>query len=388
MKRLLKIWPVALIAIVFLNMPSIKGLSGIQLDRSIHVEFSPPGEGEFTVLDLNEGPAGAVHLPHKERYLGKIINNYNFALEVEFEMEVEFLEAVYEGTRARWDNIIISVGAHEMNFNKLFSNDSPEKGSAGFITLQPGEELEVSIDQKSDVVVIGQPPRILHYFLGVARFYITGYSLEGEPIFYMEPSGDFLQQYFVKGEQNTNASTAGLILQNDTFAPVENWTDGHENTAFPDSLYPVQELYLSNLKGQIEYLQHNPESADAFCCWYEAADKADNTILYVRFEDPLLGLSGTQALKLLLRRTGNGERIPELDLDLYQDGRYVTSLTAKQNVECALGQVFTYSFEAEELFDLSGSALEAWLFGNKSGGFAQDVNTVEFGAIMWVPQYQ
>jgi len=382
MRNIIKIWPVILLVILLLNTPSIKGLTNVQLDRSISFQLVPGGE--LTVIGIGGGVPGALELPHQAENFGTLINNYSFDIELDIVVEVEFLEAEFDGNDPRWQQTRISVGNDRLNFGNISYNASKTLAT-DWINLEPGDELEVKLDGKSDFRV---PGGSLHYALGVARFYITGRIPGGEELFYIEPGGDLLQQYFFKGNQGLANSVINYELNNETDLAAEEQHVVTHPLLMNEMLYPLRELYVVNLVGIIDNLQSDPEDIEAFEYWYEAEEQTEDTVLYLLFDDPRAKLSGTQTIKILARRTDNGMSIPELDIDLYQDGNFITTLATREEIDSTGGTAFIYTFDAGILDDLSGTNLELWLYGNNSGGISSQRSTVEFGAVSWLARYE
>jgi len=382
MRKLIKVWPLILIVILLFNTPAIKGLTNVQLDRSISFQLIPGGE--LTVIGIGGGVPGALELPHQAENFGKLINNYGFDIELDIVVEVEFLEAVFEGTKAWWDNILISVGPNSLDFQRLFFGDSYKRLATGRFLLEPGGELDIKMNRRSDVIVIGKPPRILHYALGVARFYITGYNPQGEVIFYLEPSEDLLQQYFFKGSQVVANATYHSMQINEAEAVTEELESAVFIDSLPEYLDPIRVLHVENLNGFVESLQHDPEDPEAINDWYEAVDSTEDTVLYLLFDDPGVTLVGSQTIAILARKTDNSLNVPKLDLDLFQNGEYIITLVAEEEINSNEGAIYLYDFDPEILRDSSAVNLGIWLHGYHTGGAAEQRNTVEFGAIRWL----
>ena len=150
----------------------------------------------------------------------------------------------------------------------------------------------------------------------------------------------------------------------------------------PAQLYPVEELTTDNLEGDIEYLQHDPESDDAYDNWYEAVDNED-TELEVAMDSPENELSGEQTLGFLLRRTDNSGRTPDVTIELYQDGELIDTLAEGLDITDTEGEVHYFNFDAADLNDLSGEDITLELTGDRTGGHPGDRNTIEYGAIEW-----
>ncbi len=161
--------------------------------------------------------------------------------------------------------------------------------------------------------------------------------------------------------------------------------DHHEvNITVTDRLYPVSEISTTNVDGDIEYLRFDPESPEAYEDWYEAINPAQNpgTMLHVELDEPGGELSGTQTIAILVRRTDNSNRIPSLDMILYQNGDEIASLTGV-DVSSPVGELFYIEFDATDLDDPTGENMTLHLIGSRTGGAQAQRNTVEYGAVEW-----
>jgi len=204
-----KLWLLVLTCLVILSMPHLTALQGIQLHRPQQAEVGPDYSGALSIYGLDQGEEGAERLEEAHQ-LGSITNNYPETIEVDLNVEVEFLEAIYEdgetpSQEAVWENIIIYLGEEELDFADQEEGDSQEQASS--VDLEPGESLDLFINEDS---ALDYPPpghSVLEHFLGVARFSFTGYCQEGGYLFNIEPSGDLRQQYFYEGEMDDYAVT-------------------------------------------------------------------------------------------------------------------------------------------------------------------------------------
>ena len=153
----------------------------------------------------------------------------------------------------------------------------------------------------------------------------------------------------------------------------------------PAQLYPVEELTTDNLEGDIEYLQHDPESTDAYENWYEAVDTDDDTELEVGMDDPDSELEGIQTIGVLLRRTDIGTRTdPDVTIELYQDGTLIDTLAEDLEINDPEGEVHYFDFDTEDLIDPSGQGITLEFVGEHTGGQPGVArNTIEYGAIEW-----
>lgn len=433
MRNIIKIWPVILIALLLLNMPSIKGLTNVQLDRPI--QFQIPEIGELTVIGMD---GGAIELPQQGQPFGELINNSNFDLELYIKVEVEFLEARYNANHVRWIPIRFNMAeGGRLDCGNMKYGD-PSSSAGDFFTLAHGEALNISLDQSSDFIPRGGGPNpTLNYALGVARFYITGYDPDGNEIFYLEPAGDYLTQYFYKGDPNAESTVFNseayeeidhtIDLQEaiidasylsvrfgpnldldeltparepEDFEPLPDEDEVYENTGMPDEennsnpdagpflkpLYPAAELDKFNLIGEIEDLQYMPENIKAYEYWYEAVDHSMNTSIRIIITQPESKLVGNQVIQILARRTDNSQNAPELNIGLYQDGVLIAALAEQEEIYCLEGTVLTYSFDASILEGFAGSSLEILMAGSDPGQQEPASNAVEFGAVVWLAQ--
>ena len=165
--------------------------------------------------------------------------------------------------------------------------------------------------------------------------------------------------------------------------PPENLEVEHNGTAGEELLYPEEEIFSVNLEGEIEYLQHEPESDDAKDNWYESIYEGEDTDLTVALEEPSEELEGTQTIGILVRRTDNSDREPELSVELWQQDEEIDILLEEEPIEDPIEEIHYLDFEADDLVDPSGEGLELRFTGADSGGPPGDRNTVEYGAVEW-----
>jgi len=149
-----------------------------------------------------------------------------------------------------------------------------------------------------------------------------------------------------------------------------------------ESLYPVEEISTTNVAGDIEYLQYDPEDGAAYDNWYEQTAIADNELV-VGLDVPSGELDGLQTIGVLVRRTDNSDREPELTVELHQDGTLIDTLLTEQGIEDPVGEVHYMDFQAGDLVDTSGSGLELHFSAPRTGGGPGTRNVVEYGAVEW-----
>jgi len=149
-----------------------------------------------------------------------------------------------------------------------------------------------------------------------------------------------------------------------------------------EMLYPVVEISATNVQGDVEYLQYDPEDGAAYDNWYEQTAIADNELV-VGLDVPSGELDGLQTIGVLVRRTDNSGRVPELTVELHQDGALIDTLLTEQGINDATGVVHYLEFQAGDLVDTSGSGLELHFSAPRSGGPVAERNVVEYGAVEW-----
>jgi len=147
-------------------------------------------------------------------------------------------------------------------------------------------------------------------------------------------------------------------------------------------LYPVEEIETDNLEGEIGYLQHDPESDDAYDNWYESIE-IDETELHVGMDAPAEEADGEQTIGVLLRRTDNSDRTPEVTIEMYQDGTHIDTLAEELEIDDPEGEVHYFNFDAADLVDPSGEGVTIELSAPRTGGAPGDRNAAEYGAVEW-----
>ena len=145
-------------------------------------------------------------------------------------------------------------------------------------------------------------------------------------------------------------------------------------------LYPEVEILATNVAGQIEYLQFDPTDPDAHNNWYEYTTVDDNELI-VEMEAPSGDLDGLQTIGILVRRTERSSRVPELTVELWQDGTLIDTLLSSHEITDTTGQVHHLDFQAEDLVDISGQGLRVRFIAPRTGGPAAQTNVVEYGAV-------
>ncbi len=167
--------------------------------------------------------------------------------------------------------------------------------------------------------------------------------------------------------------------------PPENLAVEHVGTGeTEETLYPVDEINSDNVWGSIEYLQHDPESDEAKNDWYESILEGENTELDILLDDPTTEPIDTQTIGVLVRRTDNSDRAPDLDIELWQDGNLIDELIEGLEVEDPNAQIHYLEFNADDLIHQSGEGLELHFSAERSGGAIGDRNAVEYGAVEWI----
>jgi len=148
----------------------------------------------------------------------------------------------------------------------------------------------------------------------------------------------------------------------------------------PDSILAITNLSPNNVS-VLQDDPDNPQNND----WL-TANSAANTSVRVGFPDPAADLetgAGLQEFRVLLRRTNNSGRIPTVTLSLYEGGSLVSTLLSGADVNSAVGTVFSVTWDASALSDISGTDVELLIQGAVTGGPGGERNTVEVGAVLW-----
>ena len=109
----------------------------------------------------------------------------------------------------------------------------------------------------------------------------------------------------------------------------------------------------------------------------------DDTELHVGMDAPAEEADGEQTIGVLLRRTDNSDRTPEVTIELYQDGTLIDTLADELEIEDPVGEVHHFNFDADDLVDPSGEDVTVELSAPGTGGPPGDRNTAEYGAVEW-----
>ncbi len=149
-----------------------------------------------------------------------------------------------------------------------------------------------------------------------------------------------------------------------------------------ETLYPTTEISAVNVAGDIEFLQFDPESAEAYDNWYEYTAIEDNELI-VGLDVPSADPNGLQTVGILVRRTARSARIPELTLNLLQGGTLIDTLMFEVGITNTVGEVHYLEFDAADLIDPSGEGLVLHFIAPRTGGPAGERNVVEYGAVEW-----
>jgi hypothetical protein len=209
MSKLAGLLLVILTAIVLISMPSFKGLSVIQLNRTSDLPVGLDPGGAQGIIDLDQGLSGAIVIggsaASDDRYIGTIANNFDFQVQLEVTVLISTVASV--NGNPWWRNINIffdheniygereRVEALEFNDIRLSRLPAPQQLTTGAIVLNSGEALVVSLDGNSSFSQAGN----ISDFEAQALFTITGNSTGDESItFTIEPKDDLRKQYFTK----------------------------------------------------------------------------------------------------------------------------------------------------------------------------------------------
>jgi len=150
----------------------------------------------------------------------------------------------------------------------------------------------------------------------------------------------------------------------------------------PDGL-----LQQVNLSGSLFDIQDDPDSPDANWLTYIANNL--DTICRVSFPtptgNPTVGADLQQFKIWVRKRPGTG--IPDVSIDLYENGVLVANVMAATNVTSSTGQLFSATWNASLLGTADGSLVECRIFGEWSNGGPSARCTVEVGAVEWNVTY-
>jgi len=168
---------------------------------------------------------------------------------------------------------------------------------------------------------------------------------------------------------------------------------GYETAyASPDteSLYPTGQVTWTNLDGDYTDVDDDPDSPDAN--WADALADGTDTVAHVSFTSPSGNLNtgaDLQEFKIYVRRSAAGGNNPDVQISLYESGNAGNPLaqTASLEVTSDTGELFTLTWDASLLIDISGVDVECRIDGKRSGGSPANKRTVEVGAVEWNVDY-
>lgn len=148
---------------------------------------------------------------------------------------------------------------------------------------------------------------------------------------------------------------------------------------------PENILELTNLEGTVEDIQDDPFDPEEPDRYLESQEDGEDTQILSDFEGPDRDLveGEDQEFQVRVRRTDNSDRIPEVTINLLEDGTQIEELITDEDVIDPDGEVFTAIWDASQLEDLSGQNVEIEVEGTSTGGPDEDRNTVEVGAVRW-----
>lgn len=150
----------------------------------------------------------------------------------------------------------------------------------------------------------------------------------------------------------------------------------------PDGL-----LQQDNLSGSLSDIQDDPDSPDAN--WLTYISNNVDTVCRVSFPtptgNPTVG-ADLQEFKIWVRKQP-GTGVPQVQIDLYENGVLVATVLALMDVTNPTGQLFSGTWNANLLSNADGSGVECRIFGDWSNGAPSARCTVEVGAVEWNVTY-
>ncbi len=153
-----------------------------------------------------------------------------------------------------------------------------------------------------------------------------------------------------------------------------------------EKLAPDALLEQINLSGAVTDIDEDPDSPDAN--WLTHVVSKDDTICRVSFptptDPPRLG-TDLQEFKVWVRRQP-GSGIPQVRIEIYEDGILLATILANTNVNSALGELFSATWNASLLAQTDGRNVECYIYGTAVGGGLGNRCTVEVGAVEWLCQ--
>lgn len=173
----------------------------------------------------------------------------------------------------------------------------------------------------------------------------------------------------------TRNPTTGVV------SPVATWRVSAANTDFNPRLNPDAIAASSNLTGTVAAVQDDPDYPDG--TWLTATTPGTATSARFTFGS-LGGLSlatgaGSQTFRFCVRKTTAGTGNPVLTVELYEGGSLKATLAPSKTTNftsVATGELVTASWDAADLADITGAALEVRVVGTGTSG-----TSLEFGAV-------
>ena len=150
----------------------------------------------------------------------------------------------------------------------------------------------------------------------------------------------------------------------------------------PDGL-----LQQDNLSGSLSDIQDDPDFPDGN--WLTYITNNVDTVCRVSFPTPTgnpTGGADLQQFKIWVRRKP-GTGIPQVQMNLYENGIDKGIILALTNVNSATGELFSATWNANLLGTADGSLVECRIFGDAVGGAPAARCTVEIGAVEWNVTY-
>ena len=147
---------------------------------------------------------------------------------------------------------------------------------------------------------------------------------------------------------------------------------------------PAAILAQTNLSGVVADIQDDPDAPDAN--WLTAPNNNSNVDVRTSFPsptgNPTVG-ADLQEFRFQVRRTaGSGTVDPTARAELWENGVLVRA-GGENTVTSDVGQVFSFTWNANELATADGSVVELKVVGTKSGGAPAKRSAVDVGAVEW-----
>ncbi len=156
-----------------------------------------------------------------------------------------------------------------------------------------------------------------------------------------------------------------------------------------EDIIPDAITSITNMTGGVGLIQDDPDADDGDYIIVTVDGNDDE--LRVSFDAPVGTITqgaGLQTFKILIKRgtiAGSGNA-PDFDAYLYEGGDVTTLVTGQTIGTSAVGEVFSYTWDAADLSDTSGADVEIRLFGNSSGGAPTAQRCMNVGAVRWIAE--